>query len=182
MIEHLGSGPWCQNGTCRVCQLYKKNERYRQALEARKGGIAKPVLHRPVFERTVPEPEEAEIVGSSAQEQVEPSMLARMGNFARAATRHVANGMKYVGEEEYARRLAVCRGEREYPKCDEYLSDYPGGRCRKCGCKLAGKVLSKARWKHEKCPLGKWEEAAVAAKANAEQPTLSIPTAEGNPT
>jgi hypothetical protein len=67
-------------------------------------------------------------------------------HFAEALGRHVAGGMRVVGEEVYQRRLAVCAG------CDFFRDNH----CLQCGCRMAGDVLAKARWASEECPLGKW--------------------------
>jgi hypothetical protein len=66
--------------------------------------------------------------------------------FTEALGRHVAGGMKMVGEEVYRQRLAVCAG------CDFFRDNH----CVQCGCRMAGDVIAKARWASEECPLGKW--------------------------
>ena len=67
-----------------------------------------------------------------------PGWMTMAGNFARASAEHVANGLKYVGDETYQKRLAVCR------LCP-HLND---GRCGLCGCP----VEKKAKWDSSDCP------------------------------
>jgi hypothetical protein len=66
--------------------------------------------------------------------------------FAAALGLHVAGGMEKVGEATYRERMAVC----------EACLLFWNGRCLKCGCRLEGDVVAKARWARERCPLGKW--------------------------
>jgi Family of unknown function (DUF6171) len=75
-----------------------------------------------------------------------PGVMTQALNFAGAVVQHVAGGMKTVSEEEYQARLAVRRG------C-EFFRD---NRCQKCGCKVAGDMIAKARWREQKCPIDKW--------------------------
>lgn len=70
--------------------------------------------------------------------------------FLRALLRHARDWFRRVSKAQYLYRLAVCGA------CPHYVASYPGGRCVKCGCGLAGKVMAKASWKSEKCPIGKW--------------------------
>lgn len=119
-FEHLGNGPWCEDGTCGVCRKADADPRYHELLA---GG---------------PEP-------------TEPSLLQKAASLASAVVRHAADGFQNVPAEEYEARLATCR------KCEHYLTDYhPEERCGKCGCGLSGVVLAKAKWRSEKCPVGKW--------------------------
>jgi hypothetical protein len=75
-----------------------------------------------------------------------PTLLQKVKGFFRSAKKHAAGGLQQVSEEEYQRRIGICR------VCDFFKEDY----CLKCGCQLKGKVFSKARWKSEACPLKKW--------------------------
>jgi hypothetical protein len=75
-----------------------------------------------------------------------PGLLASGVHFAAAMGKHLLNRGKNVDEATYQRRVALCVA------CEHY----DDGRCRKCGCKVAGSVVAKARWASEKCPLGKW--------------------------
>lgn len=78
---------------------------------------------------------------------LEPGLLVKAANYARAEVRHTADLRREVDEETYWARLAVCR------KCA--LLDRERMVCRQpeCGCK----VEIKARWASEACPIGKWE-------------------------
>ena len=78
----------------------------------------------------------------------QPSLLARAGNFATAAARHVAAGAPRCTDEQIAERFAICVG------CEHY----DGSECRKCGCPVVRKRqwISKLSWAGESCPVGKW--------------------------
>jgi hypothetical protein len=69
-------------------------------------------------------------------------------NFLTAVDRHIVGGMRMVSEEVYQRRLAACAA------CDFFRDD----QCLKCGCRLTGDVIAKARWTSETCPLGRWAQ------------------------
>jgi hypothetical protein len=73
-------------------------------------------------------------------------MQLQAARFAEALCRHVAGGMEAVSEAEYRQRLAVC----------EACAFFRDGHCLKCGCRLAGDVVAKARWRSETCPVGRW--------------------------
>jgi Family of unknown function (DUF6171) len=75
-------------------------------------------------------------------------MQEQVGTFVTALGRHIAGAMQTVSNDVYQRRLATCRN------CDFFLDN----TCLKCGCRLAGDVIAKARWPREKCPLGRWLE------------------------
>ena len=53
-----------------------------------------------------------------------------------------------VSKEEQERRLGICKGTVDTPKCDFYLN----GRCLKCGCY----VNWKSRLEAWHCPIQKW--------------------------
>lgn len=72
------------------------------------------------------------------------------GAAARLAGALVTRKRIAVSEEEYETRLEICKSCREYNELQN--------RCEICGCILAGKVIAKALWSTEKCPLGKWKE------------------------
>lgn len=80
-IDHSGSGPWCDDGTCRVCWLNTHDERYREQWK-QKPPIAKP-----------PEP---------------PSRWAKIGNFALALWKHVCHGLPQASPEDVAKRWTIC--------------------------------------------------------------------------
>jgi hypothetical protein len=75
-----------------------------------------------------------------------PGMIEKLGHFAEAFLKHAATGFAHVEEAEYQQRLAIC----------EACPKLQAGVCTQCGCATAGKVLAKARWASESCPLGKW--------------------------
>ena len=72
-----------------------------------------------------------------------PSLAKQAQNLAQSA-RDVAKDPRWVDNEEYERRMTLCRA------CPLY--DKEQNRCRKCGCMLKGK----ARFKAGKCPIQKW--------------------------
>ena len=69
-----------------------------------------------------------------------PSFFTMAKNFAKAAGKHVANGMKAVSQEVYMERLDACN------KCPFLVKDQK--RCGKCGCMLE----HKAKWESADCP------------------------------
>lgn len=77
-----------------------------------------------------------------------PSLMRKAQNLAWATVQHVADFGGTVGDEVYDSRLAVCKA------CE--LCDVTRLRClhRKCGCRLE----TKARWRTQTCPLGRWPE------------------------
>jgi hypothetical protein len=77
-----------------------------------------------------------------------PSFLAKVRNFAVAATQHVAAGMPMASDEEIIRRHDICTG------C-EFFKD---NSCQKCGCPVvrAKQYVSKLSWADSECPVGKW--------------------------
>jgi hypothetical protein len=77
------------------------------------------------------------------------TMLSMQGiTFAAALERHLAGGMRTVPESVYEQRLAACRA----------CASYRDNQCLKCGCRLAGDVIAKARWASEGCPDGRWPQ------------------------
>jgi len=72
-----------------------------------------------------------------------PSLGEQAKNLAQTAA-DVARDPRWVDDEEYERRMKICRA------CPLY--DDKQNRCRKCGCKLKGK----ARFRAGKCPIQKW--------------------------
>ena len=72
-----------------------------------------------------------------------PSIAQQAKNMAQSA-KDVAKDPRWVDNEEFERRMTLCRA------CPLY--DKEQNRCRKCGCMLKGK----ARFKAGKCPIQKW--------------------------
>ena len=76
------------------------------------------------------------------------SLLTKAANFATSAAKHIAAGAPQAGDEEVARRFAICEG------CEHF----DGKACRQCGCPVVRekKFLSKLSWADSSCPVGKW--------------------------
>lgn len=112
--------------------------------------------------------------------------IRRVLTFMRALVYHATQGFRLVPISVFIQRTRVCTGDPAgprqdglplQPKCPHYMKDYPGGRCGKCGCGIAGqvgtkpeaslpwyrlvarirrrwnKVWGKAWWKSEDCPV-----------------------------
>ena len=75
--------------------------------------------------------------------------------FVRAVFRHAHDWFRQVRQAEYTRRVLTCKGSDDggLKPCQHYLTAYPGGQCKKCTCGIQGKVVAKARWKSEDCPV-----------------------------
>lgn len=73
----------------------------------------------------------------------------RLTNFVKAVGKYAYSGFKNVNEDQLKSRLAVCAD------CDYLVNE---SQCYICGCKSkhGNKILNKAKWKSEDCPLGKW--------------------------
>lgn len=83
-----------------------------------------------------------ELWDRKVQESKMPVFTRQVFNFLKAITRHVVDGLKNVGEEEYKNRIEICNG------CDSNIE----GKCKECGCPID----KKAKWASEDCPLKKW--------------------------
>jgi hypothetical protein len=87
----------------------------------------------------------AKLRGQAVGEAVtEPGFFQKAATFAKAAARHLTNGLPTVTDEVKAQRLALC------VVCEHYNA--ARGTCNKCGCILK----TKTSWALEKCPIGKW--------------------------
>ena len=75
-----------------------------------------------------------------------PGMGRRVLNFGRALVRHALDGARTVSDKVFEDRLEICR---DCASCD---LEKMVCREKACGCQIA----SKARWRSETCPLGKW--------------------------
>jgi peroxiredoxin len=71
-----------------------------------------------------------------------PSLFAKAANFAKALSKHVADGAGKISSEQMERRLEICT------LCDRRSGDH----CSACGCDLP----TKAGWRTSTCPVGKW--------------------------
>jgi hypothetical protein len=78
----------------------------------------------------------------NAAEQQPPPLVVQVWNLARSLTAFVADGCRTVDAEQYRQRLEIC----------DACQHRRGGRCVKCGCRLA----LKARGRTFRCPLKKW--------------------------
>lgn len=79
----------------------------------------------------------------------EPTVAEMVSNFAGALSRWVKAGAPIVPEEEFQRRLAVCRG------CEHWIeaARLGLGKCNAPGC---GCTKGKLWFQTETCPLKKW--------------------------
>lgn len=79
-----------------------------------------------------------------------PPILDQVGNVVSALGRVggqlLTGATLTVSQEEYDRRLTICRSCPEYQPC--------GPRCRKCGCFL--QVKARLESESGQCPLKKW--------------------------
>ena len=73
-----------------------------------------------------------------------PGIVKLAGNFAKAVANHLKDGGRKVSQEELQERLEQCNN------CQFLVKN----RCRhmKCGCF----ITKKAKWRSEKCPIGRW--------------------------
>lgn len=124
----------CKNeGRCRECRLSRS---YRQ-------GIIK------TFDNPVDEDFECP-KGKTADDypqEIEASLFEMAKDVALAPVQEagaVIRGKPKVTEEEYNKRLEICKG-CQFFKASSF-------RCTKCGCKMR----LKARLRSKKCPIGKW--------------------------
>jgi hypothetical protein len=74
-----------------------------------------------------------------------PGSIALAATFVRALSTHVADGVQRVDSAVLQARLSVCT------LCDQRRDD----RCVACGCF----IMTKAEWREQDCPLGKWRSA-----------------------
>ncbi len=84
------------------------------------------------------------------QQSTEPGLLRKAANFGKAVARHVADGGRKVSHQVLLARLEACKA---CPSCDTTRMVC---RERSCGCF----VTTKAAWRSERCPLGKWPKTA----------------------
>jgi hypothetical protein len=75
-----------------------------------------------------------------------PGLLRKAANFGKAVVMHVADGGKHVSDEVYLARLSVCAN------CPSFDPEKLRCKERTCGYRLK----TKARWRSESCPQGKW--------------------------
>lgn len=77
---------------------------------------------------------------------LEPGMIRKTANFAKATVRDVRTGRGRVSEEVRTHRMRLCRG------CELYNGKK--GTCKHpaCGCVMTRKT----RWASTECPIGRW--------------------------
>jgi hypothetical protein len=75
-----------------------------------------------------------------------PGVLQKAANLAKAIVTHAVAGFPERSDEDTEAVLAICRTCEFNPTGAEHPS------CSKCGCNMN----IKARWKDQKCPVGKW--------------------------
>lgn len=83
----------------------------------------------------------------------EPTTLRKAWSFVSSVVTHAFVGEK-VEEYLYLHRLGICKGTETTEKCANYIVEQ--SKCQACGCNLGRGILDKARWKEQKCPVGKW--------------------------
>lgn len=77
----------------------------------------------------------------------EPGLLHKAANFSKAAAQHARDGGRRVDDDEYRRRLAICRD------CSYCAPRRMICRHNNCGCRLQ----IKAHWRSSTCPLDLWK-------------------------
>lgn len=72
-----------------------------------------------------------------------PSLMVKSYNYFKAVSKRILGGLENVNTSTYYDRVHTCS---RCPKMNEDLE------CSLCGCPIE----TKAAWKTEKCPDGKW--------------------------
>lgn len=106
--------------------------------------------------------------GGCGNKQQIPPLMTRGLSLIKAVTHWGLSGFPVPSEEEYERRLDICRG------CEELRDDM---LCVKCGCPVG----RKASLQTEKCPLGKWgpkPSPAPTPVQKVQKPTIEAKTFE----
>ena len=75
-----------------------------------------------------------------------PNLMVRAYRFLKASYKHAANDFEKADRTTYNDRVHACS------RCEFYDDD--NNTCGLCGCPIA----TKASWKSEDCPQGKWKE------------------------
>jgi len=97
------------------------------------------------------------LIAAPVPEPPLPPLTRQAASLARAVTRVVGAAVSgepvRADERTVRRRLGICRGGEDVPRCDHYRpSDDRCGRMNGCGCFLP----MKAALATEHCPIGKW--------------------------
>lgn len=96
-----------------------------------------------------------------------PGVVTKVFNFAKAATKHVATGMKKTSEATRLVRLQLCESCEVYFDREKRVCKH-----RKCGCNVGGKILDKTAWAEQSCPIGRWGPETTQGDGNADQHRL----------
>lgn len=72
-----------------------------------------------------------------------PNLMVQAYNYFKAVSKRILNGSENVDNATYYDRTYICS------RCPKLNVDL---ECNVCGCPIE----TKASWKTEKCPLGKW--------------------------
>ena len=105
-----------------------------------------------------------------------PGKIRRIGNFAKAAAKHVAAGQPKATIEQIEERFAICQNcpanlyqvlaDEQRPSSLAEASEV--GTCldKSCGCYLHASELSpnKLGWADQRCPLGHWQPIVPAKR------------------
>lgn len=75
-----------------------------------------------------------------------PGFGRRVLNFGRAVIRHALDGAQHVSDSVLEERLEICR------QCSSCDLEQMVCREKSCGCRIG----TKAKWRSESCPLGRW--------------------------
>ena len=98
-----------------------------------------------------PAPPIRKILPTPKVEATIPEMAKSLGGSLARVVKGVVKGERVLSDDtEVARRMSICEGDENRPKCDFFDPDL--GRCLKCGCFSKFKT----RLLRESCPIDKW--------------------------
>lgn len=77
-----------------------------------------------------------------------PSLMDKVLNFTKAATKHALAGSPKCTDAQIHQRYEICKG------CEFFQNNI----CTKCGCNLVREkiYMNKLAWADQSCPIGKW--------------------------
>lgn len=77
-----------------------------------------------------------------------PSLMQKVLNFTKAATKHAMAGNPKCTDEQIHHRYNICK------QCEFFKNN----TCTKCGCNLVREkiYMNKLAWADQSCPVGKW--------------------------
>jgi len=87
-------------------------------------------------------------IAESIPQAVEPTLIEKASNLANSVVDWAKSGFQMSSDEEIKRRLDICQGTQDTPKCEFFNN----GACGKCGCNMN----LKTRLQTSNCPVGKW--------------------------